>query len=101
MSNSSNLLCPASRASLVGAMVGGGAAVATRWQSYKEGELAINELVWHSTKSALQAAAISGITTYAAEKMAGRSALSLMTILAAGAASLYLVDQLSERNPHE
>lgn len=95
MSNSTTQLCPTSRALLVGAMVGGGASVATQWKSYKQGDIAVDAIVAKAVKSALQAAAISGVTTYTADKMAGRSALSLMTILAAGAATLYLVDQFS------
>ncbi|WP_153914857.1 magnetosome protein MamC [Shewanella sp. TC10] len=101
MSNTYNQLSPASRALLVGAMVGGGASVATQWKSYKQGEIEAEMMVSKATKSALQAAAISGITTYAAGQMAGRPVLSLMTILAAGAAGLYLVDQFSGKNSHE
>ncbi|MBQ4891349.1 hypothetical protein J8L86_15955 [Shewanella sp. MMG014] len=101
MSNTYSQLSPASRALLVGAMVGGGASVATQWQSYKQGEIEAEMMVSKATKSAIQAAAISGLTTYAAGKMAGRPVLSLMTILAAGAAGLYLVDQFSGKNHHE
>jgi len=101
MSNSRNQLCPASRATLVGAMVGGGAAIATQWKSYKEGELTGNYLAIHATKSAIQAAVISGVTTYVADKMAGRPALSLLTILSVGAAALYLADQLSGKDRYE
>ncbi|MCL1046964.1 hypothetical protein L2737_16825 [Shewanella electrodiphila] len=101
MSNAYSQLSPANRAMLVGAMVGGGASVATQWKSYKQGEVNAERLVSKATKSAIQAAAISGVTTYAAGKMAGRPMLSLMTILAAGAASLYLVDQFSGKKRNE
>ncbi|NKF49065.1 hypothetical protein G3R49_00555 [Shewanella sp. WXL01] len=101
MSNAYNQLSPASRAMLVGAMVGGGATVATQWKSYKQGDVQAEQLVSQATKAALQAAAIGGVTTYVAGKMAGRPALSLLTILAAGAAGLYLVDQFSGSNSHE
>ena len=101
MSNSTNQFCPASRAMLVGAMVGGGASIVTQWKAYKEGDIAVNDVVTKAAKSAVQAAAIGGVTTYVAEKIAGRSALSLMTILAAGAASLYLIDQYSGKKNHE
>ena len=46
-----------------------------------------------AAKDAIKAGAIAGSTTYVAEKMAGRPALSLLTILSVGAAGLYLLDQ--------
>ncbi|MBR9728805.1 hypothetical protein ACFOD0_10035 [Shewanella intestini] len=101
MSNASNQLSPTNRALLVGAMVGGGASIATQWSSYKQGDINADAMAAKATKSAIQAAAIGGLTTFVAGKMAGRPALSLMTILAAGAAGLYLVDQFSGKNRYE
>ena len=101
MSNSNDRLSTASRAMIAGAMIGGGASVASRWHACRSGELAPRELAAGAVKAAMQAGAISGATTCVAEKMAGRPVLSMFTLLAAGTASLYLMDQLLGSNPHD
>lgn len=96
MSNATNQLSPASRAMLVGAMVGGAASASAHWKEHKTGELDTNALVNQVVKDSVKAAAVSGATTYVAGKMAGRPALSMLTLLSAGAAGLYW---LSQNNP--
>ncbi len=100
MSNATNKLSTANRAMLVGAIAGGSASIAKQWQQHKTGQLETNTMVSNAAKDALKAGAIAGSTTYVAEQMAGRPALSLLTILSVGAAGLYLLDQTSEKN-HE
>ncbi|AMO55107.1 hypothetical protein EZMO1_0891 [Endozoicomonas montiporae CL-33] len=92
-------LSTASRAMIAGAMVGGGASIARHWQAYKQGELESGVLVADAARSALQVGAVSGATNYVAEKMAGRPVLSMLTVLSAGAAGFYLLDQLLD-NKH-
>ncbi|AZG36435.1 magnetosome protein MamC [Shewanella psychromarinicola] len=96
MSNSSDKLITSHRAMLIGAMAGGGASLANQWRDHQNGALETNDVVLNAAKSAIKAGAISGASTYIAEKMAGRPVLSLFTILSVGAASLYMMDQISE-----
>ncbi len=96
MSNSANKLSSANRAMLVGAIAGGSATIASQWKEHKAGNIDTNEMATSAAKSALKTAAIAGATTYVAEKMAGRPALSMLTILSVGAAGLYLMEQVSE-----
>ncbi|GAD80240.1 magnetosome protein MamC [Vibrio ezurae] len=95
MSNSTNRLSSANRAMLVGAIAGGSTTVIRQWNQHKEGAISTNELVGNAAKTALKTGIASGATTFVAEKMAGRPALSMLTILSVGAASLYLLDQSS------
>ncbi|QUM82656.1 magnetosome protein MamC [Moritella sp. 5] len=101
MSNSSDKLSASHRAMLIGAMAGGGASLAGQWRDHQNGTLATNDVAMNAAKSAIKAGAISGTSTYIAENMAGRPALSLFTILSVGAAGLYMIDQMSERKKHE
>lgn len=101
MSNMQNELSPASRAMLVGAMIGGAASVASQWKDRQSGELSSNQFVTKVAKDTVKAGAISGATTYVAGKMAGQPVLSMFTILAAGAAGLYMVEQARENQVNE
>ncbi len=96
MSNSTNKLSTANRAMIVGAIAGGSASVAKQWHEHKSGDIEANELVTNAATDALKAGVVAGATTYVAEKMAGRPALSMLTILSVGAAGLYMLDQLTE-----
>ncbi|KLV05102.1 hypothetical protein ABT56_12965 [Photobacterium aquae] len=101
MSNSSNQLHPASRAMLVGAIVGGTASAASQWQSHKKGDIDTNQMVASVARDSLKAGLVSGATTYVADKMAGRPILSMLTILSASAAGLYLLDNITDKTNHE
>lgn len=101
MSNMQNELSPASRAMLVGAMIGGAASIATQWKSRQAGELNSNEFVAQVAKDTVKGGAIGGATTYVAGKMAGQPVLSMMTILAAGAASVYMLEQTKGTESNE
>lgn len=101
MSNIQKELSPASRAMLVGAMLGGAASVASQWKERQAGEISPDQFVSNVAKDTLKAGAISGATTYVAGKMAGQPVLSLFTILAAGAAGAYMLDQRHENKADE
>ena len=101
MSNSHNELSPASRAMLTSALLGGSASAAAQWQAYRQGEVSIEELTQRSLKDAAKAGLAGGLATAVAGQMAGRPLLSLTTVLAAGAASLYLMDDLLENSREE
>ncbi len=101
MSNSTNKLSTANRAMLVGAIAGGSASVAKQWREHQNGDVETNQLVTNAATDAVKAGVVAGATTYVAEKMAGRPALSMLTILSVGAAGLYMLDQLSERNDEQ
>lgn len=96
MSNVTDELSPASRAMLVGAMLGGAASVASKWKQRQQGQLTTNEFISTVAKDTLKAGAMSGATTFTAGKMAGQPLLSLVTIVATGAAGLYMLEQNKE-----
>ncbi|SHO55092.1 magnetosome protein MamC [Vibrio quintilis] len=101
MSNIHDELSPASRAMLVGAIIGGAASVASQWKERQRGEISPNQFATSVTKDTLKAGAISGATTYVAGKMAGQPVLSMLTILAAGAAGVYMLEQNQEKKTNE
>ncbi|MGF1731412.1 hypothetical protein [Photobacterium kasasachensis] len=101
MSNSSDKLNPASRAMLVGAILGGTASAANQWKAHQSGEIDTNQLVSTVAKDSLKTGLASGATTYIAEKMAGRPVLSMLTVLSAGAAGLYMMEQYAEKKQNE
>lgn len=101
MSNATDKLSTANRAMLVGAIAGGSASIAKQWSQHQSGDIDTNELVTSAAKDALKAGVVSGATTYVAEQMAGRPALSMLTILSVGAAGLYLFDQMTENQDEQ
>jgi len=101
MSNSTDKLSSSNRAMIIGAMAGGGASIAHQWRAHQAGEIATNDVAIKAAKSALKAGAISGVSTYIAENMAGRPTLSLITLLSVGAAGLYALEQISEGQNNE
>ena len=98
MSNSSRELSPASRAMIASALLGGTASAAGQWSAYQRGELQVNELAAKTLKDAAKAGVAGGMATAVAGRMAGRPLLSLATVLCAGAASLYLIDELTDNS---
>lgn len=97
MSNPKDQLNPASRALIAGMLLGGGASVASQWNSYRKGELGVNQLVQNTLKDAAKAGVVSGSATAVANNMAGRPILSAGALLAAGAAGLYLIDNIKDK----
>ncbi|WP_461537601.1 hypothetical protein [Spongorhabdus nitratireducens] len=98
MSNSGNELSPASRTMLASALLGGSASVITQWSDYQQGEIDVQQLSKKVLKDAAKAGVAGGIATAVASQMAGRPLLSFTTLLAAGAAGLYLIDEMKEKN---
>lgn len=97
MNTINNTLTPASRAMLVGAMIGGAASIARQLKQHKTlAHSDTNMIIANVAKDTLKAGAISGATTYAADKMAGQPILSILTIVAASSAGLYMLDQHME-----
>jgi hypothetical protein len=92
MSNMQNELSPTSRAMLVGAMIGGVASTASQWRAHQKQEISSSDFVSRVAKDTLKAGAVSGVATYVAGKMAGQPVLSMFTILAAGAATVYMLE---------
>ncbi|QLE84441.1 hypothetical protein FLM48_04655 [Shewanella sp. Scap07] len=101
MSNSQDTLSPASRAMLVGALVGGAASAASQWQRRQSGEIDTDHMVKQATQDALKTGIASGGATYLAQQMAGRPALSMLTILSVGAAGLYMLQQHKDGQHNE
>ncbi|MFT5879937.1 MAG: hypothetical protein ACI86X_001058 [Moritella sp.] len=101
MSNSTDKLNPANRAMLVSAILGGTASAANQWCSHQDGKLDTNQLVSQVVKDAAKAGLAGGAATHIAERMAGRPILSMLTLLSAGAAGLYLLDQCSGKDTNE
>ncbi|MGF1765340.1 hypothetical protein [Aliivibrio kagoshimensis] len=97
MGNATDTLSTASRALIVGMVAGSSATVVSQWKSHQRGEISTNELVSKTAINAAKSGAIAGATTYVAEQMAGRPALSMLTILSVGAAGLYLMDQTLDK----
>ncbi len=93
MSNATDKLSTANRALLFGAIAGGSATIATSWRAHQNGVLSTEALVGRAAVNAVKTGLATGATTYVAEKMAGRPALSLLTILSVGAAGVYLLEQ--------
>ncbi|GAL02613.1 hypothetical protein JCM19237_5506 [Photobacterium aphoticum] len=86
---------------LVGAILGGSASAATQWKAHQQGDIDTNQLVGKVARDSMKAGIVSGATTYVADKMAGRPVLSMLTILTAGAAGLYLYESMTEKEHHE
>lgn len=101
MSNASNKPSQTNKAMVVGALLGGTASAASHWQEHQRGEIDTNEMVTKVSTDALKAGLVSGGATFVAEKMAGRPALSMLTILSAGAAGLYLMEQYRGKQQDE
>lgn len=101
MSNNRDQLSPASRAMLVGALLGGSASGVRQWQACQQGEVEVNDAVQQVLRDAGKAALASGAATAIADRLAGRPVLSMLTILSAGAAGLYLLDELQGKSHEE
>lgn len=86
---------------IVGALLGGGASAATQWKSHQQGKVDTNQMIAKVATDAVKTGVISGASTYVAEKMAGRPLLSMVTILSAGAAGLYMMEQMKDKQDNE
>ncbi|MTI13705.1 hypothetical protein [Sansalvadorimonas verongulae] len=98
MSNSQDSLSSASRTMLASALLGGTASAISQWNDYQQGEIAIEQMTAKVLKDAARTGLAGGLATAVAEHMAGRPILSFTSLLAAGAATLYLIDELKENS---
>lgn len=101
MSNNSDRLNPASRALIAGALVGAAASGVEQWRRYKNGENTLEQATGKVLKDATKAGLISGAAMTVANATAGRPVLTLLTVLSAGAAGLYLMDAVNKRGSDE
>lgn len=101
MSNSSDRLNPASRALIAGALVGGTASCIEQWRRYQNGEKTIEQVTGKVLVDATKAGFISGAAMTVANATAGRPLLTLVTVLSAGAAGLYILDSMNKRGSDE
>lgn len=101
MSNSTDKLSPASRAMIVGAIIGGTASAARQWKGHQARTIETNEMVSNVVKDSLKAGLAGGAATYVADKMAGRPLLSMLTVLSTGAVGMYMMDQYAGKNNDE
>ena len=98
MSNTGNQLNPATRTMLASAIIGGSVSVARQWESYQKGDIDVSQLSSAAVKASLSAGLAGGAATAVASQIAGRSALSLASLLLAGTAGLYLIDDIKGNN---
>lgn len=101
MSNATDKLSQASRAMIAGTIIGGAASAARQWKGYQEETVETNEMVSNVVKDALKAGVAGGAATYVADKMAGRPALSMLTVLSTAAVGMYLMDQYAGKKNNE
>ncbi len=99
--NSNNELSQTSRAMLVGALLGGTASSIKHWREYQQGDIDIEQAVSSTFKDATKAGGASGVVTAVAGNMSGRPLLSALSILAVGAAGMYLLDEIKESNDEQ
>lgn len=93
MSNSSEQMSTASRIMVANALLGGTASALNQWQHYQQGRTDVNQMTRKVLGDTIKAGVTGGIATAIAGKMAGRPVLSMLTLLTAGAATLYLIDE--------
>lgn len=94
MSNKTTQVNIYSRAAIAGALVGVGASTVENWQDYKNGELTVNDMTTQVIKNAVKGAVVGGATMMVSDATAGRPVLTLVTVLAAATAGLYILDSI-------
>ena len=91
MSNNRDELSSVSRALIAGALVGTTTSCIEQWRSYQNGEKSLNQtaakVVSDATKAGLAVASAT----------AGRPLLTMLTVISAGAAGLYLMDAMKNK----
>ncbi|AWH89446.1 hypothetical protein [Limnobaculum parvum] len=101
MSNNSDRINPASRALIAGALVGATASGVEQWRQYQRGEKTLEQATSKVLIDATKAGLVSGAAMTVANATAGRPVLTLLTLLSAGAAGLYLLDSINKRGTDE
>ncbi len=102
MSNSRDALSPVSRAMIAGALVGTTSSCIAQWRQYQNGERTLNQTAVTVARDATRAGLVSGAVMAVANASAGRPLLTLLTVVSAGVAGMYLLDAVQQkRENHE
>ncbi|PWC18873.1 hypothetical protein [Brenneria corticis] len=97
MSNNRDSLSPVSRAVIAGALVGTAASCVEQWRCYQQGEKTLHQTAAAVMYDAAKGGMVGGAVMAVANATAGRPALTLLTLLSAGAAGIYLLDAISKK----
>ncbi|PWC11118.1 hypothetical protein B4923_14585 [Brenneria roseae subsp. americana] len=100
MSNNRDSLSPVSRAVIAGALVGTTASCVEQWRRYQNGEKTLHQTAATVMCDAAKGGMVGGVVMAVANATAGRPALTLLTLLSAGAAGIYLMDAISKKDAH-
>lgn len=93
MTNSQDQMSTASRIMVANALLGGSASALNQWRHYQAGRTDVHQMTRQVLGDTIKAGIAGGVATAIAGKMAGRPVLSMITLLTAGAATLYLIDE--------
>lgn len=97
MSNSRNTLSPVNRAMVAGALVGATSSCLAQWKTYQSGEQSLNQTAVNVARDATKAGLISGGVMAVANASAGRPLLTMLAIVSAGVAGMYLLDEVQNK----
>ena len=97
MSNNRDELSSVSRALIAGALVGTTTSCIEQWRSYQNGEKSLNQTAAKVVSDPTKAGLVSGAVMAVASATAGRPLLTMLTVISAGAAGLYLMDAMKNK----
>ncbi|ATA23062.1 hypothetical protein BIY26_10460 [Brenneria goodwinii] len=97
MSNNRDSLSPVSRAVIAGALVGTTASCVEQWRRYQNGEKTLHQTAAAVACDAAKGGLVGGAVMAVANATAGRPVLTLLTLLSAGAAGIYLMDAIGKK----
>ena len=97
MSNNRDELSSVSRALIAGTLVGTTTSCIEQWRSYQNGEKSLNQTAAKVVSDATKAGLVSGAVMAVASATAGRPLLTMLTVISAGAAGLYLMDAMKNK----
>ncbi|MDX5629648.1 MULTISPECIES: hypothetical protein [unclassified Brenneria] len=98
MSNNRDSLSPVSRAVIAGALVGTTASCVEQWRHYQNGEKTLHQTAATVVCNAAKGGLVGGAVMAVADATAGRPVLTLLTLLSAGAAGIYLMDAIAKKD---
>ncbi|BDH44803.1 hypothetical protein TUM12370_08470 [Salmonella enterica subsp. enterica serovar Choleraesuis] len=101
MSNNRDELSPVSRAIIAGALVGTTTSCIEQWRSYQNNEKTLNQTAVKVASDAAKAGLVSGAVMAVANATAGRPLLTMLTVISAGAAGLYLMDAIKNKEQEQ
>lgn len=101
MSNSRNDFSSVNRALVAGALVGATGSCIAQWKSYQSGAQSLNQTALNVARDATKAGLIGGSVMAVSRAGAGRPLLSMLAIVSAGVASMYVLDEIKKKNERE